>query len=84
MNLNSSSYRLSFEWDSDNEVLEIHADDAGLRKLKTAIETLLKKPNNDHAHFMTKDWGGDELSNDKLCAENTLINHVKLFKWENE
>jgi hypothetical protein len=79
---NKSNNLLTFEWDSGNEVLEIHGNKKGLEKLKDIIDSLLAKPNNDHTHLMTKSWGGEELSDDKQCAENVLINHVKLFKWD--
>ena len=81
MNSNKSNYLLTFEWDSDNEILEIHGNGKGLEKLKNAIDSLIDKTDNDHIHLMTKSWGGDELSDDKQCLENALINHVKLFKW---
>ncbi len=41
----------------------------------------MNKNNHDHIHLMTKSWGGDELSDDKQCSENGLINHVKICKW---
>jgi hypothetical protein len=82
MNSNKSNYLLTFEWDSDNEILEIHGNKLGLEKLRSIIDSLLAKNSNDHTHLMSKNWGGNELSDDKQCSENALINHVKLFIWD--
>lgn len=82
MSSNKANYLLTFEWDADNEVLEIHGNEKGLEKLENIIKSLMAKADRDHIHLMTKNWGGNELSDDKQCSENTLINHVKLFKWD--
>ncbi len=72
---------LTFEWNGGNEMLEIHGNQAGLEKLREAINSLLSREVSDHIHLMTKDWGGDELSCEKQCEENQTINHVKIFQW---
>ncbi|MDJ0651879.1 MAG: Imm32 family immunity protein [Simkaniaceae bacterium] len=59
----------------------MHGSEKGLEKLKDVIDSLMNKNNHDHIHLMTKSWGGDELSDDKQCSENGLINHVKICKW---
>ena len=84
MTSNKSDYVLTFEWDAKNEILEIHGNQKGLEKLKNVIDSLLAKTSNDHIHLMAKSWGGNELSDDKQCSENEIINHVKLFKWIDE
>ncbi|MBS0627215.1 MAG: immunity protein 32 [Verrucomicrobia bacterium] len=81
MNSNKPYCLLTFEWDPKNEILEIHSNQNGLKKLKNTIDLLLTKSENDHIHLMTKEWGGDELSDEKQCSENETINHVKIFKW---
>ena len=81
MNSNKPDYLLTFEWDSKNETLEIHGDQKGLARLKSAIDLLLTKTDGDHIHLMTSKWGGNELSDEKQCSENEIINHVKFFKW---
>lgn len=81
MNQNKLDYLLTFEWDMNKETLEIHGNRKGLEKLKSVVESLLAKPDCDHTHLMTNTWGGEELSNKKQCAENEIINHVKIFKW---
>jgi len=81
MNINEPSDLLTFEWDSNNETLEIHCNQKGLEKLKHMIDSLLVKKNSDHVHLMTNEWGGNELSDEKQNTENEIINHVKIFKW---
>jgi len=75
---------LTFEWDKELEQLEIHGDEKGLRDLVTQLTNLVKYNSEDHLHMMTKDWGGKELSSDKQSSKSELINHVKVFKWEDE
>lgn len=73
---------LSFEWDKDSERLEIHTDAAGLRELVDQLNKLAISEGSDHVHLMTEDWGGDDLSSDKQNSKAELINHVKIFKWD--
>lgn len=81
MNTNDKSDSLlTFEWDPNDEVLEIHGNRLGLKKLKETIENLLSKTSYDHVHLMNEDWRG-ELSDQKQCQENQLISQVKIFNW---
>ncbi|WP_316357967.1 Imm32 family immunity protein [Candidatus Neptunichlamydia sp. REUL1] len=82
MNLNSSNYLLTFESDTKNELIEVHCDQKGLEKLKCIIDSLLLTDAPDHVHLMTKSWGGNELSDEQQSPENTIANHVKIFKWK--
>jgi hypothetical protein len=84
MKSNKAHFLLTFEWDSKNETLEIHADNEGLEKLKSKIDSLLSNPTNDDFHLMTAEWGGNELSDKKQSQENAIINHVKIFKWNDK
>lgn len=72
---------LTFEWSEKDERLEIHADDAGLELLARSIEALRSKSVPDHVHLMSADWGGNELGTVKQGAQNDLVHHVKLFRW---
>jgi hypothetical protein len=74
-------YLLSFEYDSDGEKLEIHANEKGLIYLKEQIEMLLE--HKQGIHLMTPSWGGEELTEEKQGKDNTLIHHVKIFHWGN-
>lgn len=70
---------LTFEYDTDNERLEIHADLKGLIFLREQIDSLIKEGGS--IHLMTPNWGGDELSMEKQGPQNILLNHVKMFCW---
>lgn len=72
-----------FEWDPKNEILEIHGNAEGLKKIRDALDLLIKSPGNDHSHLMTSEWGGNELSSQKQNDNDCIINHVKISKWEN-
>lgn len=73
------SYLLSFEYDSDGEKLEIHANERGLKYLKGQIEMLLE--HKQGIHLMTPCWGGKELTEKQQGKNNILIHHVKIFHW---
>ena len=75
---------LTFEHYQDIETLEIHADLKGLRELCSTLSRLIEsseKTGTNHDHLMTEDWGGSELSNEKLGDTSTLVHHVKIFCW---
>jgi len=82
MNDHKQSKVLSFEWDKENEVLEIHCNAEGLRQLNEKISSLIKANQNNHAHLMTSEWGGEELTSEKNNPNAELINHVKIFNWK--
>lgn len=81
MNLSKSNYLLTFESDIENELIEIHCDQQGLKKLKHVIDSLLSMQTPDYVHLMTQAWGGNELSEKKQGTKNAIVNHVKIFKW---
>lgn len=74
--------RLSFEWDQAAERLEIHGDDAGLERLASMLQALVSGSQNDHCHLMTPDWGGGELTSEQENVAATLVNHVKILRWD--
>ena len=81
--MSKSTPFLVFEWNPDNEALEIHADNQGLEKLTEYLQHLIKSKKNDHMHLMTPLWGGKELSAEAQSDNDHLINHVKIIKWNN-
>ena len=83
MNLNKNSHLLTFEWDKENQTLEIHGDVNGLNLLKNKLEFLIKIEKQDHTHLMSKEWGGDEITEKKQSPTNDIISSVKIFKWNN-
>lgn len=72
---------LTFEINNRDRILEIHANETGILKLIGILANFSKKKEPDHIHLMTDQWGGEELSSNKIGDENILINHVKIFKW---
>ena len=73
---------LTFEWDENQELLEIHGNFIGLMELRNTIDSLIESCGSDHIHLMIPSWGGEELTEEKQCQLNVLIPHVKIFKWE--
>ena len=77
---------LEFIWDPEGEKVEIYADKKGLLYLSQTLADISNEKGNEHYHLMTKAWGGDELSSGEInLPDNAVsINHVKLFKWEED
>ena len=73
---------VTFELNNEKDCIEIHGNSEGLKYLADII-TKLSNKNNDNEHLMTESWGGNELSEKKIGINNDLINHVKIFCWEN-
>lgn len=78
----SGNANLSFEWDSENERLEIHGTSEALVDFAKKLESLASQDESDHLHLMTQDWGGSSLSNDKQNSAAILIHHVKVLVWQ--
>lgn len=74
---------ITFEFDKEDERLEIHGNREGLLYLANILTSMAEKKSSDHAHLMTIDWGGN-LSNERQCMSNMLINHVKVYVWPNQ
>jgi hypothetical protein len=78
-------YLLNFELSDQKDELFIHADEEGLKFLVSQLNKLLsqtKEGNFDHAHLMTEEWGGYELSSESKGGET--INHVKIYCWKGD
>lgn len=56
--------------------VEIYADETGIDYLIKQLSSL--KNAGDHVHFMTPEWGMDDLSEEKINVENDLVHHLKL------
>ncbi|MCL4472453.1 MAG: Imm32 family immunity protein [Actinobacteria bacterium] len=74
------NYILSFELSKKDNALEIHFDTDGLEHFISLLNKLRK--DKGHLHLMTSEWGGNDLSSKKLGEDNYLLNHVKIFLWE--
>lgn len=68
----------------DEEKVEIHLDDNGLSLLIEELELLRKSKENEHLHFFTNKFGGDELTDEKQNQGSNaiFINHLKIFLWK--
>jgi hypothetical protein len=79
---------LSIEKDKDAEQVYIHGSPDKLRWLASRLEAIAaqaEKSGNAHDHFMTEDWGGNELSN-KLQGKNesdSIVHQLIVYGWGN-
>lgn len=78
-------FLLSFEMDDDKEVLKIHGDEQGLRKLSDLLNRLIvntKEGHFNHDHLMTPEWAGYELSEKNMGGN--VLNGVKIYCWKGD
>jgi hypothetical protein len=80
---------LTFETNPEGDVVEVHADSAGLTHLIEQLIWLKQKVDEgecEHTHLMTEDWGGSGLSSDPqdLSGKSSLAHHVKILGWTQE
>jgi len=79
-------HMLTFEINPDREVVEVHADSAGLAYLIEQLTWLKQKVDQgecEHIHLMTPDWGGSGLSSDpqNVSGKFSVVHHVKILGW---
>ena len=79
-------YSLSVETNDDGDQVLIHGSPAGLRFLAKRLEAIAasaEKHGKSHDHFMTADWGGNELSSQLQGGgeSSKLINHLIVYGW---
>ncbi len=70
---------LTFELTKEHDQIEIHANSEVLAALMRILERVLKT--GQHAHLLTPQWGGSELSEDRQGHDNSLVQHVKVVLW---
>ncbi len=74
---------VTFELSKDGDELEVHFSRAGLR---WAIDELTRLSETsslpDHQHWMTPEWGGQELSGRHKDVEGALLNKVTIRLWD--
>ena len=78
----SDDLLLTFEFNKENNIIEIYVNDIGASKMIEFISGTLEL--KDHLHMMTKDWGGKELSNIRFNESNELVNLVTIVYLENK
>ena len=80
--MSDSDHLLSFEWNGEDDVLEIHGDQEGFRRFSDLVCKLADRSNPEHCDLMTPEWGGEILTSDpQNTKEIHLVNHVKLVYW---
>ena len=70
-------------------VVHLHADKAGLDCLIARLQGLrahLERAECEHDHFMSDDWGGQDLSqNNNIMEKDHLpVHHLKVFSWTDD
>lgn len=71
----------TIELDQQGETVEFHLNKKGAKFLRDVLNKLIEKSSDSDHHFMSPDWGGDELSSEKqnLNDEVKLIHQLKIL-----
>lgn len=72
---------ITIELDQQGERVELHLNKKGAEFLRDVLTKLIENNTDCDHHFMTPDWGGDELSSDQqnLDDDIKLIHHLKIL-----
>jgi len=72
---------LTIEYDKERELIELHLNKTGAEFLRNYLSRLIELNYESDSHWMTPDWGGDELSSDLQNLNNgmKLIHHLKIM-----
>ena len=75
---------LTVEKDRNAEQVYIHGSPEKLRWLASRLEAIAnqaEKSSHAHDHFMTDDWGGNELTNELIGnpESHSIINHLIVY-----
>jgi len=75
---------ITIEYSEERELVELHLNKKGAEFLRNYLSQLIEKNKDNDSHWMTSDWGGDELSDNQQNQNNgiKLINHLKIMYWE--
>jgi hypothetical protein len=63
----------------DQDAVELHLDKTGLEDFIRFLTGL--RDTQDHAHLMTPEWGGGELSSQQLNSESKTLNKLTIYSW---
>ncbi len=77
---------LTIEYSEKEKMVELHLNKKGAEFLRNYLSQLIEKNSDSDSHWMTPDWGGDELSEDQqnLNCDIKLINHLKIMYWQDK
>lgn len=75
---------LTVEKDKDAEQVYIHGSPEQLRWLARRLDAIAmqaEKSGHAHDHFMTEDWGGNELTNELIGnpESHAIVNHLIVY-----
>ncbi len=75
---------LTLEFDQQKELIELHLNKKGAEFLRSVITELIDNDTVSDHHFMSSDWGGNELNSDQqnLSDGMKLIHHLKILYWK--
>ncbi len=70
--------------DKQDEIIEMHFNKVGAEYLRNILDKLISKDKKDYLHFMSSDWGGEELSSHKqnLSTDVKLLHQLKIMYWK--
>jgi catechol-2,3-dioxygenase len=63
---------------SELSEVEIYCDSEGLKELQRQLNFLAEGEN--HVHFATPSWAGNELNENKIGLSNILVNQLVIIK----
>jgi Immunity protein 32 len=71
----------TIELDQQREMVELHLNKKGAEFLRDVLNKLIENDTFSDHHFMSPDWGGDELSSEKqnLSDGTKLIHLLKIL-----
>ena len=71
----------TIELDRHGEMVELHLNKKGAEFLRDFLSKLIDNNTVSDHHFMSPDWGGDELSSDQqnLSDDIKLIHQLKIL-----
>ena len=72
------------EFNEKNKTIFFYMNLSAMDDLLKSIDSLLSHKGNYPADisYMSPDWGGDSLNDDKASENCTLIGHFRLFRWQ--
>lgn len=80
---------LTIECEKTGDVMYVHMDSEGITELidqLTKLKETIESGKNDHLHFMTEEWAGDELTTVPRAEDGSteLVHHLKIFGWTSD
>jgi len=77
---NEGRMLLSVEITADGEGVEIHGNQKGFDFLLDRIKRMSLN-GNDHIHLLSREYGGEDLSDELIGQGNRKVGQVKVLFW---